>query len=600
MPTHRVLLAISAFIVAIGLSGCARTTALHTAVEGHDMERVSSLSQRPFTLSRYNKEGFTPLCIAADNGNTPAVRQLLKAGADPDRATIAKTTRVTSTKRINHRAGRTPLYFAARGGNSDIVRLLLEAGADPNPAQFGPLAAAVGNGDVQSVQLLLALGADVHAENQYSETPLARARTLEMAEILFAAGAGDRALHKNAQTHLNAALVQTAGFAKLPLVARLLELGADPTFKSLQSTSHTALHNAGFAGSMTYENGRIKDTKNFDADRVQMLLDAGADPNTKDRLQQTPLHRARVRPNHHSGSVIHLERAALLLAAGADPNVRDWRGSTPLHYAASSPLYDEDYGLMAIQLLLEAGADPSLIANNGKSAADIALETGGHRSQLVASLQMAGSPLTQRRSTASNQRQPSSGSSSSGRALAAISAGALLTAATASRGVAPDQAARLGSAMAEDIYRAEGPSQLEAFRDNAGSPGLGRTFGSAGTSPAVTAPGDDADPFAEVGGECARKSQLYTTLGQRVSSLGSQDMCDIYKANYLVHAWGYDLTKICHDAGAPGITAEAVTTMRGDMQRVSQQTQTAYSGFNCSSYNPVLTDAEQKWGSVTY
>ena len=52
---------------------------------------------------------------------------------------------------------------------SDVVRILLEAGANPNVRQsagWTPLHAAAMNGDLTSVELLLASGADATATNE--------------------------------------------------------------------------------------------------------------------------------------------------------------------------------------------------------------------------------------------------------------------------------------------------------------------------------------------------------------------------------------------------------------------------------------------------
>ncbi|XP_030764080.1 ankyrin repeat domain-containing protein 29-like, partial [Sitophilus oryzae] len=61
-----------------------------------------------------DKDGTTPLILAAANGHFDCIRELLDQGADPN------------IKRIT---GTTPLFFAAQGGYLDIVQFLLENGA---------------------------------------------------------------------------------------------------------------------------------------------------------------------------------------------------------------------------------------------------------------------------------------------------------------------------------------------------------------------------------------------------------------------------------------------------------------------------------------
>jgi ankyrin repeat protein len=61
-------------------------------------------------------EGKTPLYLAAENGATLAVIELLKAGADVDQA--------------EYFTGKTPLLIAAEKGMDNCVSLLIYAGAD--------------------------------------------------------------------------------------------------------------------------------------------------------------------------------------------------------------------------------------------------------------------------------------------------------------------------------------------------------------------------------------------------------------------------------------------------------------------------------------
>tara|TARA_B100000029_G_scaffold514985_1_gene619929 strand:- start:33 stop:1874 length:1842 start_codon:yes stop_codon:yes gene_type:complete len=91
---------------------------------------------------------------------------------------------------------------------------------------------------------------------------------------------------------------------------------------------------------------------------VQLLLEAGLDPMSRDDYGQTPLHYA----------VRNGNKAALgmLLKAGADPNAVDTEyGSTPLHLAAALKADD------MIQNLVTAGGDPSLARKNGENALQI-------------------------------------------------------------------------------------------------------------------------------------------------------------------------------------------------------------------------------------
>jgi hypothetical protein len=87
--------------------------------------------------------------------------------------------------------------------------------------------------------------------------------------------------------------------------------------------------------------------------RVRELLDAGADPNLKDKKGRTPLLCA------VSGE--SYVNTWLLLSRGADPNIPDKGGNTPLH--AACELAD----MTAVHLLVEYGANPETKNQDGET-----------------------------------------------------------------------------------------------------------------------------------------------------------------------------------------------------------------------------------------
>ena len=94
---------------------------------------------------------------------------------------------------------------------------------------------------------------------------------------------------------------------------------------------------------------------------VALLLDAGASVRARNEHLKTPLHAAAASNNR--------EAVAVLLDRGADVNAQDWKGCTPLHRAVAHGVDSP-----VARLLVERGADASLLDVDGKSAADLASE----------------------------------------------------------------------------------------------------------------------------------------------------------------------------------------------------------------------------------
>ena len=154
--------------------------------------------------------------------------------------------------------GDTALHLAAAGHRVEIIRLLLASGADPNAAtnhrRSGPLHYAAdgcldapgwdAKKQVQTIQLLLEAGADIHAQDKNGATPLHRAvrtRCAGAVRSLLRAG-GDPALkNKPGSTPFHLAVqntgrggsgTKTAIAAQREIIEELLSFGISPRLKS--------------------------------------------------------------------------------------------------------------------------------------------------------------------------------------------------------------------------------------------------------------------------------------------------------------------------------------------------------------------------------
>ncbi|CAM3664564.1 ankyrin repeat domain-containing protein [Polynucleobacter antarcticus] len=98
-----------------------------------------------------NKNGETPLMIAAIEGEFPVVQKL-----------------VLNMKVDVNKTGWTPLHYACASGRLDIAQFLLKQGAKVNalsPSDTTPLMMAVSSGNEELIKALLDQGADLQMRN---------------------------------------------------------------------------------------------------------------------------------------------------------------------------------------------------------------------------------------------------------------------------------------------------------------------------------------------------------------------------------------------------------------------------------------------------
>lgn len=130
-------------------------TGLTLAIRQESWQVVDTLLVAPgIDINLPNKQGETPLMLAAIKGNLPLVKQLIAKGADVNRA------------------GWTPLHYAASAGlehSVEIAAYLLDKSAyidAPSPNGTTPLMLAAQYSSDAMVRLLLAEGADLSLRNQ--------------------------------------------------------------------------------------------------------------------------------------------------------------------------------------------------------------------------------------------------------------------------------------------------------------------------------------------------------------------------------------------------------------------------------------------------
>lgn len=140
---------------------------------------------------------WTPLMVAAFNGNLPFVQLLLKCGA-----------RLTT----RDKNGYTPMHWAAYNGHSDVLKFLIEKGAEPDvPSQMGwtALMQAATRGHLLACAYLIFRGADVNSATSDGWTSLHKAANnghIEIVKLLLDKGANRFALYQDGNTPIDLAI----------------------------------------------------------------------------------------------------------------------------------------------------------------------------------------------------------------------------------------------------------------------------------------------------------------------------------------------------------------------------------------------------------
>lgn len=380
----------------VNAAGNDGTTALHWAARQNDVELVTALLAAGADATTPNRYGVTPLYLAAQNGSAKIIELLLDAGADANEV---------------GNEGETVLMTVARTGSVDAAELLLARGAEVDAREqwHGQTALmwAAGYGNPAMMQTLIAHGADVDAhsaveewERQYTAEPrakwlppggmtalsfAAREGCLECVNVLIAAGADLNKLTPDGISPVVTALIN----GHYDIAATLIEAGTDPNLYDY--TGRGALYAAIDFNTMPSSNRpapNVLDNAHSALDVARMLLEHGADVNAQ--LERQAPYRAKLDRGNDtalSGGTTALMRAAkagdipamqVLLDAGADPTLKTERGGADaLLLAAGVGTTEQDttgrykteqQAIEAIQLLVEHGADINSVDAKGRTA----------------------------------------------------------------------------------------------------------------------------------------------------------------------------------------------------------------------------------------
>lgn len=409
------------------------TPAAIAACEGRP-QMVKLLESLPTEYGDANVQPIPPLMAAAWAGETKTVEKLIKSGAS-----------------VNGGAHHdTPLSCAARQGHAGIITALCQAGADPNlcegeetplacaakahhaecvecllkhganPKDEKALAAAITNYDTATLQALLGAGADVKLLSKteklleriissmsppiFAHRPAddgkhpTQEEKMQMLDALIAAGIrvndtpediGNSLLH-----HVFSSYSKFDTDTRLKLAGKILKAGVDINYADEDGetilSNYIKFHNIANTGEVPEDNalpvidyllksGANPNTKLKNGDTplhlaissgwcsaeerpliLQALIKAGADVNKYNSLEETALYHlvthldTEIDPKKRKSS---LECINILLSAGADPNARKEYRTPLLHEVISATLPNADTRLELMETLIRSGAD---------------------------------------------------------------------------------------------------------------------------------------------------------------------------------------------------------------------------------------------------
>lgn len=373
------------------------------------VEEVSHCLEAGSNVTAQNKNGWTPLHIAAGWNKTPAVVTfLIKAGANLN---------------AQDEFGLTPLHWAtAFNKNPAIVKALLSAGANPlskniageTPQDFTKANIALKGTDIcqrfnkerikpaklrkkekRELKATFTIPFMVSCEGWNTLEFFKRARMADLTHCLKKKN--PEARDEQGRTPLHLAVRHSKNPAK---VTALIKAGAKVSART--NLGLTPLH--------------VAAANNKTPAIVKILLRAGAKLNVRTKKGWTPLHMAannkitaalldagaKVNARTEKGwTRLHMiaeigkkpEDVTTLVRAGGDPNAQDEKGLTPLHYAARHSKYPT-----IITSLINAGANVSLKANHGLTPLHVAAALSKTPTVVVVLLDAGANPKTQDKS----------------------------------------------------------------------------------------------------------------------------------------------------------------------------------------------------------
>ena len=390
---------------------------MSAAIGTGDCNTVRWLIEQGVDVNHCDKEGFTAVLNAAQQGNLDVLKLLKESGAtihvqnEMGRNSIMSAAIGTGdcdTVRwlieqgvdVNHcdKEGFTAVLNAAQQGNLDVLKLLKESGAtihvQNEMGRNSIMSAAIGTGDCNTVRWLIEQGVDVNHCDKKGVTAVLNAAqqgNLDVLKLLKESGA---TIHVQNEMGRNSIMSASIGTGDCNTVRWLIEQGVD--VNHCDKKGWTAVHNAAQQGNLDVlkllkESGADIHVQNEmgdnsimsasigtgDCNTVRWLIEQRVDVNHCDKEGFTAVHNAAQQGNldvlkllKERGANIHVQcemgdnsimsasigtgdcnTVRWLIEQGVDVNHCDKKGWTAVHNAAKQGNLD------VLKLLKESGAD---------------------------------------------------------------------------------------------------------------------------------------------------------------------------------------------------------------------------------------------------
>jgi ankyrin repeat protein len=384
---------------------------LHQAAATGNIAALAALLETQTNLEARNELGLTPLEVAVQSGHLAAAALLVDKGAninarDPDGNTMFQQILLQDRFTVYDRPPANWLNALPDGANKQTFVQNLTVGQNeqgPNPI-------------LQGASFLLACGTDAKATNHAGQTAMQlvtegkTSRSVfffdddqeKLLKLLSGAGSNPDERDANGNTALHQLCTGYYDIGKVDRMTSLIAAGADvnATNNLGQTPLHLASEKIGLWDNndppvnapfqlLIYSKANVNaqddegltpldvlaaaDTS-FKSEATRALLDAGADPNIKDKHGRTAAHwfLSGKWPWEDAGACLDM-----LAKAGANLNAKDNDGKTPLHYLAGLGSQSPMFFIRGIDhIFVTAKVDFNARDNDGDTPLHIAAKTG--------------------------------------------------------------------------------------------------------------------------------------------------------------------------------------------------------------------------------